>query len=489
DINLTLGFVNHLVDLPYAFFLRRSAGDLMMRLRSNAIVRELLTVGSMTVLLDGLMTCLYLILLLVLSWQMGLLVLGLGGLQVLVLLLARRRTQQLMSESLEIEARSQSYLYQVLNGIQALKASGGEQRAVEQWSGLFNSEINVALARGRLNALIDTLMSGLRLGAPLLILAFGAAQVLAGDLTLGTMLALGALAAGFLEPLSQLVTVGLQAQSIGSYMERINDVLDTPKEQPGDDVQPAGRLSGHIAAEQVAFGYSADAAPVIDGVSLEILPGQKVAIVGRSGSGKSTLAHLLLGLFTPQRGRILYDGVDLAALEVRSVRQQIGIVTQSSYLFGTTIRENISLVNPLLPLSAIERAARIASIHDDIAALPLGYDTFIGDGGVTLSGGQRQRLALARALVNEPKILLLDEATSALDAVTEREVFENLAALDCTVVVIAHRLSTIADADQILLVEQGKVVERGTHDQLLALGSRYQTFVAYQHRPASAALS
>ena len=456
----------------------------MMRLRSNATVRELLTTGAVSALLDGAMAALYLVLLLGMDWPLGLLVLGLGALQVGVLALARRRTQELMSESLETEARSQSYAYQLLAGIEALKAAGAERRAVEHWSNLFAGELNVSLARGRLSAAVDALMGGLAFVSPLAVLTIGAARVLSGDLTLGTMLALSALAAGFLEPLALLVTTGLQLQLLASYMARISDVLDTPKEQQGRAVRPAGRLNGQIRAEHVSFRYSRLAPLVVDDVSLDIRPGQKVAIVGRSGSGKSTLAHLLLGLYAPEAGRVVYDGVDLAALDARTVRRQIGIVTQNAYLFGSTIRENIALSDPRLPLEAVERAARLACIHDDVAAMPLGYETLLTDGGASLSGGQRQRIALARALVHRPRVVLLDEATSALDAVTERQVYANLAALDCTAILIAHRLSTITNADLILVLEAGRVLEGGSHAELLARGGRYHDLVRSQTEPA-----
>jgi ABC-type bacteriocin/lantibiotic exporter with double-glycine peptidase domain len=298
------------------------------------------------------------------------------------------------------------------------------------------------------------------------------------------MLALTALAAGFLEPLAKLVTTGLQLQLLSSYMARVNDVLDTPTEQPERTVRPAGPLSGRIQAEHVSFRYNRLAPLVVNDVSLEIAPGQKVAIVGRSGSGKSTLAHLLLGLYAPEDGRIRYDGVDLATLEARSVRRQIGIVTQNAYLFGSTIRENIALTDPRLPREAVERAARLACIHDDISALPLGYETLLTDGGASLSGGQRQRIALARALVHRPRILLLDEASSALDAITERQVYANLAELDCTAILIAHRLSTIANADLIVVLDEGRVVECGTHTELLAWGGQYAALVQSQTAPS-----
>ncbi|MEA2901180.1 MAG: ATP-binding cassette, subfamily bacterial [Actinomycetota bacterium] len=485
DMQMTLGFMRHLVDLPYGFFLRRSAGDLMMRLRSNSTVREILTTGAISTVLDGAFVAVYLVLLLALSPSMGLLVLGLGMLQAAVLLVARRRNQQLMAETLHTEARSQSYVYEMLAGVEALKAAGVEHRAVETWSNLFVDEVNVALRRGRLDALVDSVMTALRLVSPLALLVLGGRQVLAGDLRLGTMLALVGLAAGFLEPLAALVTTGLEVQQLGSYLDRINDVLDTPKEQDGRDVQPAGSLAGHIVAERVSFRYSSLGPLAVDDASLEISPGQTVAIVGRSGSGKSTFAHLLLGLYEPEAGRILYDGRDLASLEARSVRNQIGIVTQNAYVFGSTIRDNVALSDPAVSREEVERAARLACIHDEIVALPMGYDTVLVDGGASLSGGQRQRIAIARALVHRPSVVLLDEATSALDAITERAVYENLAGLGSTIVVIAHRLSTISRADLIAVMKDGRVVELGSHADLVGRGGHYQELVGAQSPPGT----
>jgi ATP-binding cassette subfamily B protein len=486
DMQLTLGFVEHLVDLPYAFFLKRSAGDLAMRLRSNTDVREILTTSALSALLDGALACLYLVILLALSPAMGLLVLGLGVLQVAVLVLARRRNQRLMAESLHVQARSQGYVYQLLGGIEDLKAAGAERRATAHWSNLFVDEVNVSLARGRLEALTESAIAGLRVASPLAVLAVGGAQVLNGNLSVGRMLALAALSAGFLEPLASLVTTGLQLQLLGSYMQRINDVLDAPTEQQDEHVRRAPALSGKITAEDVSFRYSRLAPLVLEEVSLEIEPGRTVAIVGRSGSGKTTLGRLLLGLYRPESGRILYDGIDLLELDARSVRSQLGIVTQRPYLFGTSIRDNIALTDPSLDLDAVIRAGKLACIDEDIAAMAMGYETILIDGGASLSGGQRQRIALARALVHSPSILLLDEATSELDALTERAVYENIAGLGCTAIVIAHRLSTIAGADLIVVMEAGRIVERGTHEELLNLGGRYHELIASQREAVRA---
>jgi ATP-binding cassette, subfamily B, bacterial len=480
DTGLTLGFVDHLVKLPYDFFLRRSAGDLMMRLQSNTAVRDILATSTLSAVLDGTFASLYLVLLFVISPALAIVVLLLAVGQVMTLLLSWRRNQRLMSGSLQAQADTQSYAYEMLAGIETLKASGAEHRAADRWGDLFTDQVNIDLTRGRLNAAVGSVMGTLQVAAPLVILLTGTFQVLDGHLSLGTMLSAAALGAGFLNPLASLVASGLQLQQLASYMHRINDVLDTPREQHGTRVRPAPRLSGRIRAQDVSFRYGTLGPAVVSQVSLEIRPGQHVGIVGRSGSGKSTLAHLLLGLYQPTSGRIEFDGRDLAGLEAGSVRRQVGIVTQHPYLFGASIRDNIALSDPELPLDAITAAARIACVHDDIAAMPMGYDTKLHDGGASVSGGQRQRIALARALVHQPSIVLLDEATSELDTLTEQQIYRNLDALSATTIVIAHRLSTIRNADLILVMDQGQLTEAGTHEQLVRHGETYAALVHAQ---------
>lgn len=473
DVNISMSFIRHLVKLPYQFFLQRSTGDLMARLNSNVTVREILTTGAISAVLDGALVSIYLLLIFAQSLLMGTVILGLAVLQVAILSFTHRSMQRVMAETLQAQARSQGYLGQMITGIETLKSVGAESRSVSQWSNLFIDEVNATLARGRLSARIESLTTGLRVASPLVVLTVGAIGVLNNDFTLGTMLALSALGTGFLTPLSNLIITGTQFQLLGSYMERINDVLDAAPEQDADDVEPAPRLSGRIDLHNVTFRYSDTAPEAVKDVSLEIAPGQMIGIVGKSGSGKSTLAHLVLSLYRPTEGAVLYDGHDLRGLEAASVRAQLGIVPQNSYLFGTSVKGNIALTKPDAPLPEIEKAARIACIHDDIMQMPLGYDTVLSDGGASVSGGQRQRIALARALVHQPAILLLDEATSSLDAVTEASIYSNLEQLQCTRIVIAHRISTIARADWIVVMENGRFVEQGTHNELISAGNLY----------------
>jgi ATP-binding cassette, subfamily B, bacterial len=487
DAQLTLDFVHHLVALPYSFFQERSAGDLMLRMNSNATVREIVTAGALSTVLDGLLVSLYLVLLFIASPALGLLVLGLALLRIALLLVTRKRQKELMTRSLEAQSAAQNYQVQMLAGMETLKASASEERAVAHWSNLFVDTLNVSLDRGRLQAMTDAVLAALAMASPLAILLFGARQVFAGELTLGEMLALNALASGFLVPLTQLVTTAFQFQYLDSYLERIDDVMQTPREQEPGKGLAADRVRGAIRLENVSFRYGPAAPLVVRDVSVDIPRGSLVAVVGRSGAGKSTMADLLVGLYRPSDGRIVFDGFDLAELDLRSLRARIGVVPQHPYLFGLSIRANIALADPALPLSRVMDAARLAHIHEDIQSMPLAYDTLLADGGASLSGGQRQRLALARALVTRPSILLLDEATSALDAITENAIQQELAQLRCTRIVVAHRLSTIRNADLILVMHEGRVVERGTHGALASMGGTYADLIAQQLKRAEVA--
>lgn len=479
DAEMTVGFLEHLVSLPYAFFQQRASGDLMMRMNSNTIVREILTSSTLSGALDGVLVLSYLILMLVVNVEMGLLVLGLALLRVLVFLVSRHRVRDRMTDTLQRQAEAQSYQVQLLAGIETLKAMGAEHRAVERWSNLYVDVLNASLRRGRLNALLQAIHGSFGTMSPLLVLGVGAGLVLRGDLSLGTMLALNALAAGFLAPLSTLIATATQVQELGSYVDRLDDVLDTEPEQ--DSAQSRSlELRGRIELDGVSFRYGPMSPFAVSDVSLRIESGQQVAVVGRSASGKTTLAGLMMGLYRPTAGRVLYDGEDLATLDVRAVRRQLGIVTQHAYLFGASIRDNIALSDPELPLSAVMDAARLAHIHDEIEAMPMGYETLLVDSGSALSGGQLQRIALARALVRRPAILLLDEATSALDASTERQIQESIASLACTRIIIAHRLSTVAGADVIIVLDGGRIAETGTHAELVARHGLYHALLGGQ---------
>jgi ABC-type bacteriocin/lantibiotic exporter with double-glycine peptidase domain len=479
SVRMAFGFVEHMVSLPYAFFQTRPAGDLLMRLHSNDTIRETLTSTMLSAVLDGMLVLLHLGILLCVSPSFAGLVLILAAAQLVLFLVSRRRQRDLQAEYLQREARAQSYEVELFGGIESLKAMGCEARAVQHWSNLEVDVLNSSVAQARLAAVFEGVEGLLATANTIVPLLFGTFLVLHGKLSLGSMLALEAVAVGFLVPMSKLIATAMELQLLGAYIERINDVLDTAPEQ-AEGLRPAPRLTGQIKLKNVSFGYGPRAPLVVRDVSVNIQAGQFVALVGPSGAGKSSLASLLLGLHKPSSGAIMFDGVNLEEIDLRSLRRQLGVVTQTHELFGGTIRENIALSDPSLPFEDVERAAKLAQIHDDIVAMPMGYQTPLVDGGASLSGGQRQRLALARALVRRPAILLLDEATSALDAATERKVQAALAQLRCTRVVIAHRLTTVMSADVILVMQNGALVEAGTHEQLLARRGLYASLVGVQ---------
>lgn len=480
EANMTTALLDQLLVLPYSFFQVRYTGDLSVRLNSNATIREILTSGALSTILDGSAMSVYVVLLFITSPLISGVVILLGLLELGVVLLTRSRQRSYHASGFERRVQFENFQYEMLTGIETLKAMGCEDRARERWSHLFVEVLNMMLSAGKLNVTFEAATAALRMGAPLVIFAVGAWQVIGGSLSVGSMLAINTLAMSVFAAFSNLVSTAVQLDRLGTYFERISDIHDAEPEQVLALTRPAERITGAIALEGLCFRYGLVEREIIRGVSLGIEPGQFVAIVGRSGSGKSTLAGLLLGLYAPTAGRVLYDGQSLAELELRSVRQQVGIVMQQPHLFGASIRANIALAEPGSPLADVVTAAKLAQIHDEICHMPMAYNTLLSGGGGSISGGQRQRIALARALLGQPAILLLDEATSALDTITEQHVHEALAGLRCTRIVIAHRLSTVRHADLILVLEQGQLIDQGRHEELLMRCALYRELVSAQ---------
>jgi ABC-type bacteriocin/lantibiotic exporter with double-glycine peptidase domain len=487
DGQMMLDFFEHLLSLPFSFFQQRTSGDLLMRLGSNTMIRELLTNQTLSTILDGTFVIFYLVILLATAPMFCLLVLAIGATQGMLVWGTSARLNALTARDLAAQADSQAYLVEALKGIATLKAAGAEDRVLSRWSDLFFKHLDCSVQRSHLSAAINTAMTTMRSLAPLVLLWIGALWVLDGKMTLGTMLALNALATSFLAPLTSLVMTAQQLRLAGAYLDRIADVTQTNPEQSHLAVLEAPALSGRMEFRDVSFRYDLAGPLVLRNITLAVAPGQKVALIGPTGSGKSTLAFLMLGLCAPTEGEIYYDDIPLTQLNHRTVRQQFGVVLQDTTLFSGSIRQNISANDPDLSLEQITVAAHQSAIHDEIMRMPMGYETYVGEGGSALSGGQRQRLAIARSLAHRPVFLLLDEATSHLDVLTECRVDEHLSSLNCTRIVIAHRLSTVRNADVILVLDQGTIVERGTHDQLMARNGYYAAFVDMQASDGSSA--
>lgn len=483
DSRLLSGFIKHILSMPYSFFQRYSSGDLLMRMNSNISLREALANQVLETLLDAGMVVGYLLALFIIEPVYGMLVFGIGAIQVCVVLLSAKHTHTLIQQMLDAQAESQGYQVEMLKGVGLIKASGHENAAVSTWSGYFNKYLAASLNRSRYLAYTTTALGVLSTAAPLLLLSLGAYLVLQTNLSIGTMLALNALALSFLAPLSSLIATGLEFQQLGGEIERMSDVLTQKAE-----VESEGSLlfQGNIELKNVSFRYGPEESlSSLRSINLRIAAGQKVAIVGQTGSGKSTLVKLLLGLYEPTSGEILLDGISLSSLNVKEIRKQIGVVLQEPMLFGDSIRANISFYEPSMSMEQVTSAARLAAIDDDILAMPMAYETQISEDGSALSGGQRQRISLARALAFKPTVLILDEATSHLDVVTEAEVERNLDTLQSTRIIVAHRLSTIRNADLILVLENGEIVEQGAHSELMEVSGLYAHLVSSQSQAKS----
>jgi ABC-type bacteriocin/lantibiotic exporter with double-glycine peptidase domain len=325
--------------------------------------------------------------------------------------------------------------------------------------------------------LLESFSTGIQFILPLLLLWAGSHAVWSGQMTLGSLLGFNALAMAFMIPIVSLGSAYTQLLTVSSYLQRIYDVIEAKPEQE-ENGEVVERLSGQIELDHVSYRYTPFSAEAVQQLNFQIEPGQKIAIVGPSGSGKTTLAKLLLGFYMPTEGEVRYDGRSLKNMDLQSLRKHVGSILQDTRLFQRTVEENIRMLNDSITLEQVVQAAIKANIHEEILKLPLGYSTMVSESGANLSGGQRQRLLLARAIVTEPHILLLDEATSALDNLSQARIEEALSQMNCTRIVIAHRLSTVIDADRIVVMDRGCIVESGSHMQLInQKGLYYQLYM------------
>jgi ATP-binding cassette subfamily B protein len=481
DWQVLNGFASHLFRLPMRYFQERSTGDIVTRLGSVSVLRDMVANQSVTASLDAILVVGYLAVMFIFDWWLGVVMVVLMGAQVAVVWSFNGRARELTARAVTMQAGVNEYLVQALSGITTVKALGAEDNVIAALSDRIFGTTKATLSRSHMAACFEALADGLRALAPLLVLWLGIRQVLDGQMTLGTLLAVTYLAISIMAPLTAVVANGQRLQIVGIQMERISDVLSADAEQTGSAIPPQPSPAGaHVELRDVSFRYDEHGPMAVSGISAVVQAGQRVAIVGHTGAGKTTLAWLLLGMYQPTGGEISYDGAPLASLSVQELRRRLGVVIQEPFTLRASIRENIAFAAPGASFDDILWAAQIAEVDDEVMRLPSGYDTRLAERGIGLSGGQLQRLALARALVGHPSMLILDEATSHLDAATEMRIVTNLRAVRCTQIVIAHRLSTVRDADLIMVLRDGRLVESGTHQDLLSLDGEYATLVAAQ---------
>ncbi|KYC38063.1 ABC transporter ATP-binding protein [Scytonema hofmannii PCC 7110] len=478
DLALIVGFVTHTFRLPLRFFEFRYVGDIISRVQENRKIQSFLTGEALSIFLDLLTVFVYVGLMFWYSWKLALLVLVAVPPFVLMALIATPLLQRVSRQIFHAFAAESSYLIEALTGIRTIKSMAIEQTVRWHWEDLHNKSIKTLFSGRVINNVLSTFSSTVEAVATTALLWYGAWLVIQNQLTIGQLVAFNMLLGNVIRPFQRLIVLWNQLQETIVAVERIEDVIEA---EPEEDLEYQPRQSlpqirGHISFEHVTFRYHPESeVNTLENISFEVLPGQTVALVGRSGSGKTTISKLVLGLYPPTEGKILIDGYDITSIALSSLRQQIGVVDQDTFLFGGTIRENISVGNPEATLEDLIVAAQLAGAHQFIKELPLGYETQIGEGGGMLSGGQRQRLAIARALLGNPPVLILDEATSSLDAESERIIQTNLSTivLGRTILVIAHRLSTIRNADLILVLDRGILIEQGTHEELMAKRGHY----------------
>jgi len=476
DVELGARLFNHLLALPISYFQARRVGDSVARVRELENIRNFLTSSALTLVIDLFFTFVFLAVMFFYSPTLTLIVIGAFPFYIGISAIATPMFRARLDEKFRRGAENQAFLVESVTGVETLKAMAVEPQMQRRWE---EQLAGYVAASFRVLRLGNTASQSVQLVSKLVtagVLYFGAKLVIDGDLTVGELVAFNILAGRVSAPVLRLAQLWQDFHQARLSVARLGDILNTQTEPRFNTARAAlPAIRGEVMFEHVTFRYRLDGPEILHDVSLRIAPGQIVGIVGPSGSGKSTLTKLVQRLYLPESGRVLVDGTDLASVDTAWLRRQIGVVLQENTLFNRSIRDNIALADPSMPIERVMAAAKLAGAHDFILEMPEGYDTGVGERGASLSGGQRQRIAIARALVANPRVLIFDEATSALDYESERIIQNNMGeiAKGRTVIVVAHRLSTVRRSHRIITLDRGRLVEDGTHEELIRTDGRY----------------
>lgn len=483
-------FIAHILKMPSQFFVQRLPGELCNRISACDTVSSLIS-GQLIGIAINLFTGIF-FLVLMFIYDIPLSIISVI-MTLLVAFIYKITSERIKNKSFKIEMEGGKLSGITMSGIEmieSIKASGSENDFFMQWSGQQSKVILETQKLAKINTANSILPSVISAIQGILILCVGALRVMDGHMTIGMLIAFQTVLAGFQGPVNSFLGLAGSLLSANASMQRIDDVMEYPvpeifkKDENSEDFsdenssyEPVKKLEGYVSLKNVVFGYSPLAAPLLNDFSLELTPGKRVALVGFTGSGKSTIGKLVSALYVPWSGEILFDGKPLNEISQKTFYSSVAVVDQNISLFEGTVRDNITMWNSTIPEEVYIQAAKDACIHDVITSRPEGYYAKVSEGGHNFSGGQRQRLEIARALATNPRILIMDEATSALDAVTEMTVDMNIRRRGCTSIIIAHRLSTIRDCDEIIVLDKGAVVQRGTHEELIAQDGYYKALV------------